>query len=67
MSTMPLQTRRNDETGKVEVLIAGEWVDFEEYRDKQIAAAYSNSIRFLRDRLGEDIREQENVSDENQP
>jgi hypothetical protein len=51
---MGMKTRENPDTGRLEVLSGDEWVDFETYRAAQIAAAYDNSIRFLRDRLGED-------------
>ena len=51
---MSLQTRQNSETGALEVLIDDEWTPFEDYRKRQIDEAYQNSIRFLRDRLGED-------------
>ncbi len=51
---MSLQTRQNPDTGALEVLVNGEWTLFEEYRKRQIDEAYQNSIRFLRDRLGED-------------
>jgi hypothetical protein len=51
---MALQTRRNPETGALEVLFNGEWTPFEDYRKRQIDEAYQNSIKFLRDRLGED-------------
>ncbi len=51
---MALQTRENPETGVLEVLVNGAWVGFEEYRKAQIDEAYQSSIRFLRERLGED-------------
>jgi len=51
---MSLQTRQNPETGALEVLIDDEWTPFEDYRKRQIDEAYQNSIKFLRDRLGED-------------
>ncbi|MDX2034799.1 MAG: hypothetical protein SF339_29260 [Blastocatellia bacterium] len=51
---MALQTRENPETGALEVFVKEEWVRFEEYRKAQIDEAYQNSIRFLRERLGED-------------
>lgn len=50
---MAIQTRHNPETGVLEVLVDDQWVSFEEYRKEQIDQAYQNSIRFLRDRLGE--------------
>jgi len=49
-----MQTRQNPETGALEVLVNDEWTPFEDYRKRQIDEAYQNSIRFLRDRLGED-------------
>ncbi len=51
---MALKTRQNPQTGVLEVLVDGEWVRFDEFRRKQIEVAYQNSIRFLRERLGED-------------
>lgn len=51
---MALQTRQNPETNELEVMVSGEWTPFEEYRKRQIDEAYQNSIKFLRDRLGED-------------
>jgi hypothetical protein len=51
---MSLQTRQNPDTGALEVLVNDEWTPFENYRKRQIDEAYQNSIRFLRDRLGED-------------
>jgi hypothetical protein len=51
---MPLQTRENPESGKLEVFAGGEWVAFDEYRERQIAEAYDKSVKFLRERLGED-------------
>lgn len=62
---MSLQTRKNPETGALEVLVNDEWTPFEDYRRRQIDEAYQNSIRFLRDRLGEDeARKLEEQSDE---
>jgi hypothetical protein len=52
---MSLKTRANPETGVLEVLVKDVWVRFDEYRRAQIDEAYLNSIRFLRDRLGEEI------------
>ncbi len=52
---MALKTRQNPETGALEVFVNGQWVDFEEYRQRQIEEAYVKSIKFLRDRLGEDF------------
>lgn len=51
---MSLRTRQNPENGTLEVLVNEEWVRFELYREQQIDDAYQNSIKFLRDRLGED-------------
>lgn len=51
---MSLQTRQNPDTGALEVLVNDEWKPFEEHRKRQIDEAYQNSIKFLRDRLGED-------------
>jgi hypothetical protein len=53
-AAMSLKTRQNPETGALEVLVKDEWVRFEEYRKRQIDDAYQNSIKFLRERLGED-------------
>ncbi|MFM8393006.1 MAG: hypothetical protein ACKOB4_03680 [Acidobacteriota bacterium] len=50
---MALETRQNPESGILEVLVNGEWVKFEDYRRVQIEEAYQNSIKFLRERLGE--------------
>jgi hypothetical protein len=54
---MSLNTRQNPDTGVLEVYVNGEWVNFEEYRKHQVDEAYRNSIKFLRDRLGEDEAE----------
>ena len=54
---MSLPTRQNPDTGVLEVLVNDEWAPFEDYRKRQIDEAYQNSIRFLRDRLGEDEAE----------
>ena len=51
---MPLKTRQNPQTGTLEVEIGGVWEAFDEYRKRQIDDAYQSSIRFLRDRLGEE-------------
>lgn len=59
---MSLKTRENPKTGVLEVLVKGTWVRFDEYRRAQIDEAYLNSIRFLRDRLGEEM-----VDDEDKP
>ena len=65
---MSLQTRQNPNTGALEVLVNSEWTPFEDYRKQQIDEAYQNSIRFLRDRLGEDearnLEEQSNRSED---
>jgi hypothetical protein len=68
MKPMSLQTRQNPNTGALEVLVNDEWTPFEDYRRRQIDEAYQNSIRFLRDRLGEDegrkLEEQSNRSED---
>ena len=51
---MALPTRRNPESGVLEVLVDNEWRPFEQYRKQQIDEAYQNSVKFLRERLGED-------------
>jgi hypothetical protein len=51
---MSLKTRQNPDTDALEVLVNDEWVNFEDFRKRQIDEAYKNSIKFLRDRLGED-------------
>jgi hypothetical protein len=51
---MSLKTRQNPDTDALEVLVNDEWVNFEAFRKRQIDEAYKNSIKFLRDRLGED-------------
>ena len=51
---MSLKTRQNPENGTIEVLVNDEWVRFEDYRKRQIDEAYQSSVKFLRDRLGED-------------
>lgn len=51
---MALPTRQNPETGILEVLVKDEWVRFDDYRKQQIDDAYQNSVKFLRERLGED-------------
>jgi hypothetical protein len=65
---MSLRTRQNPETGALEVLVNGEWTPFEDYRRRQIDESYQNSIKFLRDRLGEDearkLEEQSNQADD---
>ena len=54
---MALKTRQNPESGALEVLVRNEWVRFDDYRREQIDSAYLNSIRFLRERLGEEVSE----------
>jgi hypothetical protein len=65
---MSLHTRQNPETGALEVLVNDEWTPFEDYRKRQIDEAYRNSIKFLRDRLGEDeankLEEQSDMTDQ---
>ena len=51
---MALKTRLNPENGDLEEQVGHDWVLFEEYRKRQIDVAYQNSVRFLRDRLGEE-------------
>ena len=53
---MPFNTRENPDTGQLEILFDDEWVSFEEYRVRKIDEAYENSIKFLRERLGEDFK-----------
>ena len=55
---MALQTRENPKTGIVEVLVNDQWIDFDSYRKKQVDDAYQTSVKFLRDRLGEDSARQ---------
>ncbi len=59
---MGMLTRENPETGRLEVLQGDHWVDFESYRQQQIAEAYDNSIRFLRERLGDDFTAAESTA-----
>ena len=61
---MSLQTRQNLETGILEVLVDGQWVRFDDYRKKQIDDAYQSSVRFLRERLGEDAAKQDQTTSE---
>jgi hypothetical protein len=62
---MGLPTRQNPQTGTTEILVNNQWVDFRAYREQQINEAYDSSIRFLRDRLGEDdARKVENSTSE---
>jgi hypothetical protein len=63
---MALRTRENPETGKIEVLVDDQWVRFDEYRERQIDQAYQNSIRFLRERLGEDAVHEEHRKEKDQ-
>jgi hypothetical protein len=51
---MALRTRQNPQSGQIEVLVNDEWVRFDDYRKEQIDQAYLNSIKFLRERLGEE-------------
>ncbi len=51
---MSLQTRENPNTGMIEVLVNDKWEEFDSYRKKQVDEAYQNSVKFLRERLGED-------------
>ena len=51
---MALPTRQNPDSGVLEVLVDNEWLPFEQYRKQQIDEAYQNSVKFLRERLGED-------------
>ncbi len=51
---MAMPTRQNPDNGNLEVLVQGEWVLFEQYRKQQIDDAYQTSVKFLRERLGED-------------
>ena len=51
---MALPTRQNPESGALEVLVDDQWLPFEQYRKQQIDEAYQNSVKFLRERLGED-------------
>ncbi|MEP7272739.1 MAG: hypothetical protein ABI882_14650 [Acidobacteriota bacterium] len=59
---MSLRTRQNPETGNLEVLVKNTWVRFDEYRRAQIDEAYLNSIKFLRDRLGEEMADDETTT-----
>ena len=56
---MALLTRQNPATDELEVFVNDEWVRFEQYREKQIDEAYDKSVRFLRERLGEDEVQEE--------
>jgi len=59
---MALPTRQHPQTGSLEVFVHDQWVPFTEYRERQIAEAYDKSIKFLRDRLGEDAARQEEAA-----
>lgn len=61
---MGLKTRENPETGALEVFVDEGWVRFEDYRREQIDRAYDNSIKFLRDRLGEEFVDKEPADEE---
>jgi hypothetical protein len=61
---MALATRENPETRELEVLVDGEWTPFQAYRQRQIDTAYLNSIRFLRDRLGEQATQEMTAPEE---
>lgn len=63
---MSLKTRQNPDNGAIEVFYEGRWVPFAEYRRKQIDEAYQNSIKFLRDRLDDDIDRPEDKEESNQ-
>lgn len=62
---MALQTRQNPVSGILEVLVEDQWMRFEDYRREQIERAYENSIKFLRDRLGEPEAEAMTKNDPN--
>jgi len=62
---MALQTRHNPVSGILEVLVEDQWMRFEDYRREQIERAYENSIKFLRDRLGESEAEAMTKNDSN--
>jgi hypothetical protein len=55
---MSLKTRQNPDTDALEVFVNDEWVNFADFRKRQIDEAYKNSIKFLRDRLGEDAADE---------
>jgi hypothetical protein len=63
---MALNTRQNPQTGIIEVLVNNEWVRFDEYRKSQIDLAYQNSIKYLRERLGEDAVNEDKFDDKDQ-
>ena len=56
---MSLLTRQNPDSDELEVFVNDAWVKFEQYREKQIDEAYDKSVRFLRERLGEDDAQEE--------
>ncbi len=56
---MALLTRQNPDSDELEVFVNDVWVKFAQYREKQIDEAYDNSVRFLRERLGEDEAQEE--------
>ena len=55
---MGMLTRTNSTTNELEILVNDEWVDFKDYREKQINDAYDKSIVFLRDRLNDDTAQE---------
>ena len=55
---MGMLTRTNSTTNELEILVNDEWVDFKDYREKQINDAYDKSIDFLRDRLNDDTAQE---------
>jgi len=63
---MALPTRQNPESGVLEVLVDNEWLPFEQYRKQQIDEAYQNSVKFLRERLGEDQAQKMEEANEQQ-
>ena len=63
---MALPTRQNPESGVLEVLVDDEWLPFEQYRKQQIDEAYQNSVKFLRERLGEDQAQKMEEANEQQ-
>lgn len=58
-NAMSLLTRQNPDTDELEVLVNDQWLPFTAYREKQIADAYDKSVKFLRERLGEDEAQKE--------
>lgn len=64
---MALPTRQNPQSGVLEVLVDNQWLPFEQYRKQQIDEAYQNSVKFLRERLGEDqARKMEEANEQSQ-